>query len=72
MVAEASAMSRRYKNLMRRDADRAITIDMNTDYTREARERLVSAPASFPMSVDDQADTLSSQAEQVSDAAAAD
>jgi DNA modification methylase len=52
---------------------RAITIDVNEGYTQEARERLVSAPTSFPMDDDDQADggsanTLSSHAAQESDA----
>jgi DNA modification methylase len=55
---------------------RAISIDLNPDYTREARERLGSAPASFAMNDDDQTDggsvvTLSSQSVQVSDSALA-
>ena len=33
---------------------RAITIDMNADYTQEARERLANAPAIFPVIDDDQ------------------
>ena len=55
---------------------RAISIDMNPDYTREARERLADASAYFQMNDDDQtddgsADTLSSQTVQMSDAALA-
>ncbi len=50
---------------------RAISIDMNPDYTWEARERLADALASFPTDYNDQADTPSSQAIQLSDAALA-
>ena len=51
---------------------RAISIDINPDYTREARERFASAPVSFPTNDDDGlTDTLSSQTPQVSDAALA-